>query len=70
MCVRDVLLKGYVLSQKRKLNCKLIANYLVTGEACHDMLQAGHSGVQVVWPPDKDRKFYPKVGTSPLYKVS
>jgi len=52
------------------LICKLAANYLVTGESCHDMLQAGHSGVQVVWPPDKDRKFYPKVRTSPLYKVS
>jgi len=65
-------LKGYVLSQKKKklLICKLVANYLVTGESCHDVLQAGHSGVQVVWPPDKDRKFSPKVRTSPLYQVS
>jgi hypothetical protein len=52
------------------LICELITNYLVTGESCHDMLQAGHCGIQVVWPPDKDRKFYPEVRASPLYKVS
>jgi len=62
--------EGLRLKPKKMLICKLVATYLVTGETCHDVLQAGHSGVQVVWAPDKDRKFYPKVRTSPLYEVS
>jgi hypothetical protein len=58
------------VGQNVTLISKLTAHYLVTGESCHDMLQTGHRGVQVVRPSDKDRKFYPKVRTSPVYKVS
>jgi hypothetical protein len=49
------------LGLKKELLFNSVANYHVTGESCDDVLQAGHCGVQVVWPPDKDRKFYPEV---------